>query len=138
MIDALMNIDPTFQPLHSMDFMDANDYVYNSCPTPLLVKNHNLEHMVRDPPYQKNLICFYTIVQRCITPCVMVNARMQQKNQSYKTQNSNLLELQLVLVIVQVFFVGYTTIVLEMPMGATCIHFTFQCLCVGWVHVLKP
>jgi hypothetical protein len=73
MIDALMNINPIFQPLHSMDFMDANDYVYNSCLTPLLVKNHHLEHMVRDPPYQKNLICFYTIVQRCITPCVMVN-----------------------------------------------------------------
>ncbi len=76
MIDALMNIDPIFQPLHSMDFMDANDYVYNSCTTPLLVKNHNLEHMVRDPQYQKNLICFYTIVQRCITPCVMVNVGM--------------------------------------------------------------
>jgi hypothetical protein len=41
MIDALMSINPIFQPLHSMDFMDANDYVYNSCPTPLLVKNHN-------------------------------------------------------------------------------------------------
>lgn len=135
MIDALISINPIFQPLHSMDFMDANDCVYNSCPTPLLVKNHNLEHMVRDRPCQKNLICFYTIVQRCITPCVMVNAGMQQKYQSYKTKTSNLLELRLVLVIVQVFF---TTIILEVPMSATCIHFTFQCLCVGWVHVLKP